>query len=450
MRRTGIVFFLVLAMILPSFINPGIKAAEPAITAQVHADAAAGKVTVTGIISWGEGQKVSIIIVNPAGGIDYVDQTTSSSGGSFAFSYTPVRVLEGTYAVKIGNAVMRQAHALSFAYDFAAPTPTPVPVPTPEPTSIPTPTPPIEEDREEGGSGAPIPPPTPVKPDEAKTEILFGDITLDGSGAAKVFTPSSSFRKTGDDFKGILGARIEVDYKLPAAAPAHRFVVCYVDKEGKLEVVKNGIYDPVKGKLLFHAEKPGKYTVVSRDRSFEDIREVSWAVESIEALAVREVLQGMDGERFKPEEGVTRAQFVKMLVSTFGLEAENAQSNLKDVTPEDWYHKYVASAQSLGLVHGYEDGTFGGDGLITRQEMASLAYRAVKVLDIKLAGTAPSAGFKDFGQIDSYARDAVNVMQQADIIKGMGNGLFEPGSTATRAQAAKIVYGLLVKAMTAN
>ena len=446
MRRTGIVFFLVLAMTLLSFTNPGIKAAEPTITAQVHADAATGKVTVTGLISWGEGQKVSIIIVNPAGGIDYADQATSSSGGSFMFSYTPVRVLEGTYEVKIGNTVMQQAHTLSFAYDFSTPTPTP----TPTPTSIPTPTPPIEDDHEEGGSETPTPSPTPVKPDETKTEILFGDITLDGSGTAKAFTLSSSFRKTGDDFKGILGARIEVAYKLPQAAPAHRFVVCYVDKEGKLEVVKNGIYDPVKEKLLFHAEKPGKYTVVSRDRSFEDIREVPWAVESIEALAAREVLQGMDGERFKPEEGVTRAQFVKMLVSTFGLEAENAQSNLRDVTPGDWYYKYVASAQNFGLVHGYEDGTFRGDGLITRQEMASLAYRAIKVLDIKLAGTAPSAGFKDFGQIDSYARDAVNIMQQADIIKGMGNGLFEPGSTATRAQAAKIVYSLLVKAMTAN
>lgn len=440
MRRTGIVFFLVLAMILLSFINPGIKAAGPAITAQVHADAATGKVTVTGIISWGEGQKVSIIIVNPAGGIDYADQATSSSGGSFVFSYTPVRVLEGTYAVKIGNTVMQQAHALSFAYDFSTPTP----------TLIPTPTPPIEDDHEEDGSEAPTPLPTPVKPDETKAEILFGDITLDGSGTVKAFTLSSSFRKTGDDFKGILGARIEVDYKLPQAAPTHRFVVCYVDKEGKLEVVKNGIYDSVKGKLLFHAEKPGKYTVVSRDRSFEDIREVPWAVESIEALAAREVLQGIDGERFKPEGGVTRAQFVKMLVSTFGLEEENAQSNLRDVTPGDWYYKYVASAQNFGLVHGYEDGTFRGDGLITRQEMASLAYRAIKVLDIKLAGTAPSAGFKDFGQIDSYARDAVNIMQQADIIKGMGNGFFEPGSTATRAQAAKIVYSLLVKAMTAN
>lgn len=444
MRRTGSVFFLVLAMILLSFINPGIKAAEPAITAQAHADAATGIVTVTGLISWGEGQKVSIIIVNPAGGIDYVDQATSGSGGSFVFSYTPVRVLEGTYAVKIGNAVMQQAHTLSFAYDFSTPTP------TPKPTSIPTPTPLIEDDQEEGGSETPTPLPTPVKPDETKAEILFGDITLDGSGTAKAFTLSSSFRKTGDDFKGILGARIEVDYKLPQAAPAHRFVVCYVDKEGKLEVVKNGIYDPVKEKLLFHAEKPGKYTAVSRDRSFEDIQEVPWAVESIEALAAREVLRGVDGERFRPEEGVTRAEFVKMLVSTFGLEAENAQSNLKDVTPEDWYYTYVASAQSLGLVHGYEDGTFGGDGLITRQEMASLAYRAIKILSIKLDGTAPPAGFKDSEQIGSYARDAVNIMQQADIIKGVGNGLFEPGSTATRAQAAKIVYSLLVKAMTAN
>ena len=56
--------------------------------------------------------------------------------------------------------------------------------------------------------------------------------------------------------------------------------------------------------------------------------------------------------------------------------------------------------------------------------------------------TQERAEFTDDAHIAAYAKDAVYALQQAGIINGMGGGAFAPRETATRAAAAKVVYGL--------
>ena len=48
--------------------------------------------------------------------------------------------------------------------------------------------------------------------------------------------------------------------------------------------------------------------------------------------------------------------------------------------------------------------------------------------------------FTDADSIAEYAAEAVDTLQQAGIINGMEDGSFAPAATATRAQAAKILY----------
>jgi len=177
---------------------------------------------------------------------------------------------------------------------------------------------------------------------------------------------------------------------------------------------------------------------------FTDLDSVEWAKESINALAAKGILSGVGNNLFAPNDNVTRAQIIKMLISAFDLVDETATCDFTDVEQDAWYYQYIASARQLNITSGYPDGTFGVDREITRQEMASLAYRTAKLVQINLPETAGNTDFADNNQIAEYAREAIMAMKEAGIISGVGENRFAPYDTATRAQAAKIIYGLMM------
>jgi len=180
--------------------------------------------------------------------------------------------------------------------------------------------------------------------------------------------------------------------------------------------------------------------------SFNDIDHVPWAHESINTLAERGIIAGMGNGQFKPDDNVTRAQFVKMLVLAFELVDNEAMADFTDVQPSEWYYPYIASAQKHGIVNGFEDGSFGVDAAITRQDMAVMAFRAAqkyeKISD-KLNIEMQELNFADKDQISEYARQSVGIMQKLNIINGVGENRFAPQEYTTRAAAAKVIYGLL-------
>lgn len=97
-------------------------------------------------------------------------------------------------------------------------------------------------------------------------------------------------------------------------------------------------------------------------------------------------------------------------------------------------------------MNGHKDGSFGVSDKITRQEMAAMTYRAIQTAGLTLNEQALTA-FSDEQDIANYAKEAVSAMQKAGIINGVGNGKFAPQDTATRAQAAVILYQLLMETL---
>lgn len=175
---------------------------------------------------------------------------------------------------------------------------------------------------------------------------------------------------------------------------------------------------------------------------FTDLGSVSWAVEAIEILAAHHVVAGFDNNEFRPNGNVTRGQFIKMLIAALGLEDAGAQAVFTDTSPGDWHYVYIASAQKLGIANGFADGSFGVNTEITRQEMAALAYRAAQAANVRLSHNIAPVEFADKDEISSYATESISRMQTAGIINGMGDNRFAPNDPSTRAQAAKIIYGL--------
>lgn len=176
--------------------------------------------------------------------------------------------------------------------------------------------------------------------------------------------------------------------------------------------------------------------------TFTDLDSVSWAADKIIALANAGVVSGVSEGIYSPNGEVTRAQFVAMLTRAFGLLDETAVSDFSDISEGQWYYSAVASAKKCGITAGYEDNTFRPDALITRQEMAAMAYRTAQIAGLTIPDTTDKLIFTDEDQIADYAKDAISAMQMGGVINGMGDGRFGPAENATRAQAAVIIYQL--------
>ena len=175
---------------------------------------------------------------------------------------------------------------------------------------------------------------------------------------------------------------------------------------------------------------------------FTDLDTVPWASAKILELANKGAISGVSEGLFAPEEAVTRAQFAAILARAFDLLDKDASCDFKDVSKQDWYYSAVASAKKAGITAGYEDNTFRPDALITRQEMAAMAYRVAGIAGLILPSTGEKITFSDETEMEGYAKDLIYAMQQAGIINGLGDGRFGPAENATRAQAAVIICNL--------
>ena len=177
---------------------------------------------------------------------------------------------------------------------------------------------------------------------------------------------------------------------------------------------------------------------------FKDMDDVDWAVPAVTALFTKGIINGKTADEFRPNDNITREEFVKLLIKTFELNVLGNGMNFEDVKEEDWYYAYVRSAYYADIVKGVSETMFGAGQNITRQDIAVMSCRAADVSDVKIAETAQGFTFADESDIAEYANDAVRLMQRGGIINGDENGRFNPEAYATRAEAAKIIYNLFL------
>lgn len=174
---------------------------------------------------------------------------------------------------------------------------------------------------------------------------------------------------------------------------------------------------------------------------FGDLSAYSWAKEAVNKLAAADVVSGDGNGSFSPERYVTRAEFLKMLLSALDLAEEGAACSFEDVAASDWCYKYIAAAFEKGITSGVSDTHFGKNNLITRQEAAVFMHRAAVRVYIPLDGEANEA-FADEGDIAGWAKRSVNIMKNAGFISGVGENRFNPNGNTTRAEAAVMIYNL--------
>lgn len=178
------------------------------------------------------------------------------------------------------------------------------------------------------------------------------------------------------------------------------------------------------------------------NHEFQDLDNYEWAKESINLLQSKGIINGRGNGIFDPETFVTRAEAVKMIILALGEIDSAAECDFADVDAESWAYSYVATAVKEGIINGYGNGYVGINDNITREDLATLIVRAASCYNKEIKATVSKAYFEDMADISSYATEAVEFLQQANVINGM-NGCFYPKLPATRAQTAKMIAALI-------
>lgn len=202
--------------------------------------------------------------------------------------------------------------------------------------------------------------------------------------------------------------------------------------------------ETVNGEQIIPQPDPSYFTQeMDNIGGFRDIGMVKWAQEAIVAMSAVGIVNGKEDGLFYPNDNVTRAEFVKMLVGTLTyankIDASNTNCSFSDVSADAWYHDSVAIAVNNGIVQGISDTEFSPDAYITRQDIAVMVERAANAAGIELSSGAELI-FTDEGDISDYALNAVKAMAKAGVINGYEDGTFQPKTNATRAQAVVIIY----------
>lgn len=175
---------------------------------------------------------------------------------------------------------------------------------------------------------------------------------------------------------------------------------------------------------------------------FNDLGSVDWAKEAINALAKDGIVNGVAEGKFAPNDVLTREQFVKILVGALDIKA-NGNTPFTDVVASEWYANYVAIAYNSGIVNGTSATEFGVGDSLTREQLCTMVYRAIKSLGIELEMVNSTAAFVDGAEISDWAKEAVDYLYKAGVVNGVGGNAFDPQGTTTRAMGAKVIYGVL-------
>ena len=157
--------------------------------------------------------------------------------------------------------------------------------------------------------------------------------------------------------------------------------------------------------------------------AYTDVEEGTYVSEAVTVLSNLGILDGYEDGSFKPEATVTRAEMAKIVCETLGYDSMGTSKTLfDDVSPKHWAGGYISTAYGLGIINGYGDGKFGPEDTVTYEQ-------AVKMVVCAL-GYEPMAADRG-GWSAGYTSVAANI----GLTKGM--------SSSARGDITVLIYNAL-------
>ena len=180
---------------------------------------------------------------------------------------------------------------------------------------------------------------------------------------------------------------------------------------------------------------------VSLELPFRDVRPEDWFYADVRYVYEAGLMNGTAEGLFSPDLFTSRAMIVTVLWRLSGSPVVNYYMPFADVDQASWYAEAVRWAASCGIVAGYDNGNFGPNDPVTREQLAAILYRcaAYRQEDTSIGADTNILSFTDAASVSEYAVPALQWACGAGILQG-ADGALLPTHPATRAQTAAILH----------
>lgn len=173
--------------------------------------------------------------------------------------------------------------------------------------------------------------------------------------------------------------------------------------------------------------------------TFSDVAKESWYYEYVTPLAAKGIVSGYPDGTFLPQNNITRAEFLKLLVECMGYQTVNADvfDDVKN-TDENWFYSVVSTANANGIISVDEYGKeLKPNEKIGRTEVAALLVKALGIETDKY-----KTPYKDTDDKNIIAVYSACLMQGTKDDK-TGDRYFYPDTNITRAETSAVFTRLL-------
>lgn len=181
-------------------------------------------------------------------------------------------------------------------------------------------------------------------------------------------------------------------------------------------------------------------TTKSRGIPFTDVASNAWYYNAAKYAYTNNIISGYNAYTFGPEDNLTRGQLVTILWRMEGSPKVSGTPKFPDVQDSSqYYFKAVKWATDNNIVSGYNNGKFGPEDNITREQLAVMLNKFAKYNKKNVSVSKDLSSFKDARKVSDYAISQMKWAVGAGVITGNADGTLNPLGTATRAEVAAML-----------
>jgi hypothetical protein len=180
-----------------------------------------------------------------------------------------------------------------------------------------------------------------------------------------------------------------------------------------------------------------------------DINE-HWAKTSIDFVIAQGLFYGMSDTEFTPDYSMTRSMLVTVLYRYEKNPEINSSASFKDVNGSVWYSDGVAWAADANIVMGITGDFFAPDENLTREQLIVILYRYAQHKGIDVTAANDLSIYDDSSEIADWSNTAMEWAVSAGLLQGRSNKILAPGEEITRGEVATILTRFITEILQYN
>ncbi len=174
---------------------------------------------------------------------------------------------------------------------------------------------------------------------------------------------------------------------------------------------------------------------------FSDVKTTDAFFNSVKYCNMNGLMLGTSDTTFTPDTITTRAMVVTTLYRIAGSPKVNGTNNFKDVEAGSWYYDAVTWANENGIVLGYDNGNFGTNDNITREQFATIMYRYAKKIKPEMNVVFDPYPYNE-DDIADYAKEPMKLAIMSSMLKTTDTISTNPKQTVSRSDLAMGIAAL--------